>query len=254
MIPRHEADLYVFAHNVGAGSTKVQNSAGNGPAPRDVYTIGMRLKSLPGQFHGWDYGTELAGQVGSVNVAGTRLDHEAFAADVSGGRSWAEALGAPRFGVNFTYGSGDGNPNDKSNGTFDLLFGAAHKFYGLMDVTGLRNTLSPSFNLTVKPVKSVTVRADYFLFWLADTHDLSYAEIGKGRTANGYGLHPSYSSFLGSEFDLLVNYMPRPWLALQAGYSHFFVGDYLTESLERVTANGGAVDADYFFVLAKLNF
>jgi hypothetical protein len=254
LIPKQETELYVLAHNVDADSPKIVNTAGTGPTPRDVYTVGLRAKSLPGQFGGWDYGTEIAGQFGSVNQGGVRLEHEALAVDIMGGYTWANTVGRPRFGLDFTYGSGDSNPNDGKHETFDLLFGAAHKFYGIMDVTGLRNTINPSVNFSIQPMKKLSLRADYLMYWLADTHDLSYAEVGKGRTLNGYGIHPAFSSFFGSEVDLVANYAATSWLSVQAGYSHFFVGDYIRQSVNSVSANGGTVDADYFYMLAKFNF
>lgn len=254
LIPRQVTDFYFLAHNANAASATVVNSSGAGVSARDVYTIGMRVASLPGDWAGWDYGAEIAGQFGSVNQGGQRLEHEALAADVRGGYTWRQACGTPRLGLDFTYGSGDSSTNDNRHETFDLLFGAAHKFYGIMDVTGLRNTISPSINFTVTPLRRLTLRTDYFLYWLADTHDLSYAEAGKGRTANGYGVHPEFSSYFGSEVDVVATYAVAHCLNLQAGYSHFFVGDYVTQSVNSVPANGGAVDADFFYLQTKFVF
>ena len=39
-------------------------------------------------------------------------------------------------------------------------------------------------------------------------------------------------------------------LTLEANYSHFFVGDYVRDSLARV----GSQDADYIYLQAQLNF
>jgi hypothetical protein len=41
---------------------------------------------------------------------------------------------------------------------------------------------------------------------------------------------------------------------VQAGYSHFFVGDYVKQSVDSVPANGGAVDADYFYMMGTFHF
>ncbi|MFO1501731.1 MAG: alginate export family protein [Verrucomicrobiota bacterium] len=254
LIPRQETQVYLLARNTDAHSANRVTSSGAGAGARDVYTIGARVKSLPGQFGGWDYGAEIAGQIGDVKQGPARVEHRALMADVMGGYTWTNAPGLPRVGLDFTYGSGDSDPTDSQHETFDLLFGAAHKYYGIMDVTGLRNTISPSLNLTLRPIKKVTLRLDYFLYWLADTHDLAYAEVGKGRTVNGYGVHPNFNQFFGSEIDLVANYALTPYLNLQAGYSHFFVGDYVRQSVSSVAANGGAVDADFLYVQAKFNF
>jgi hypothetical protein len=38
------------------------------------------------------------------------------------------------------------------------------------------------------------------------------------------------------------------------GYGHFFGGEYIKQSVESVPANGGAVDANWFYVQAKFTF
>ena len=87
LVPKQETQVYVLARNTGAGSPTATTGSppAAGPSARDIYSFGLRVKSLPGQWHGWDYAAELAGQLGSVNLGGTRLDHEAFAASVGGG-------------------------------------------------------------------------------------------------------------------------------------------------------------------------
>jgi hypothetical protein len=65
---------------------------------------------------------------------------------------------------------------------------------------------------------------------------------------------PSYSSFVGSELALTASYSVTPSWILQAGFAHFFVGDYIEQSVGSVPANGGAVDANFCFVQTKLTF
>ncbi len=254
IVPKQETQLYFLSHNVNGNSPSIVNTSGTGTTPRDVYTLGARIRSLPGGFGGWDYGTEFAGQLGSDNRTGRRLQQQSEMIDIVGGYTWENAAWKPRVGVDFTYGSGDHNPKDNTHQTFDLLFGSTHKFYGIMDVTGLRNTLSPSVNLVFHPLQKLSVKMDYFWFWLADTHDLSYSENGPGRTLHGYGIHPEYNSYFGSEVDIVANYTVTSFLSFQAGYSHFFVGDYVRQSLAPIPANGGAVGADYYYLMATLNF
>jgi len=43
-------------------------------------------------------------------------------------------------------------------------------------------------------------------------------------------------------------------LNFQAGYGHFFIGDYIKQSVGSVPANGGAVDADFVHVQTTFNF
>jgi hypothetical protein len=43
-----------------------------------------------------------------------------------------------------------------------------------------------------------------------------------------------------------------PHATLEAGYGHFFVGDYIEQSLSAPTH--GSDDADWFYVQANFNF
>jgi hypothetical protein len=105
-----------------------------------------------------------------------------------------------------------------------------------------------------QPVKQLTLRSDYYLYWLADTHDLSYAEVGKGRTANGYGIHPDFSSYFGSEIDFVATWAATSHWNLQSGYSHFFVGKYVEESVKLLPEYSGLTDANDSFLMTKFNF
>ena len=253
LIPKQETQLYLLARNTGAGSPTATTGSpqAGGPGARDVYSLGLRVKSLPGLWNGWDYAAELVGQLGSVNLGGTRLDHEAFAASVGGGYTWAKSFGSPRVGLEYNYASGDSDPTDGDSGTFENLFPTNHKHYGYMDFAGWRNIHNPRFSASFKPAKPVTVTLDYHLFWLADTADFFYPEAGAGRGGGGYGRNASFDSFVGSELNLDVTYAPKPWLAVRAGYGHFFTGKYVRQSLAGV---GGATDADWFYTQATFTF
>ena len=254
ILPKHESQLFFLGRNVTDKSPRAITPSLGGPGARDIYTPGLRLRSLPKQLGALDYGAELAGQFGSINSGPGRTRHEAFAADALIGHTWESAWGAPRLGIEYTYASGDHDPNDRRHQTFELLFGTNHRLYGIMDLFGLRNTHNPSVSFSIKPVNGLSLRADYLLFWLADTHDFLYPESASQRSGNGYGLHPQFHSFVGSELDLTASYQVTRWAELQCGYGHFFVGDYIRQSVETVPANGGATDADWVYMQLKLSF
>jgi hypothetical protein len=54
--------------------------------------------------------------------------------------------------------------------------------------------------------------------------------------------------------DIVATYTPTPWANLQAGYGHFFAGDYIRDTAALVPANGGAVGAHWFYLQATLRF
>lgn len=247
LIPKMESELYFVSRNVSLGSPSPT-------APRDIYSVGTRLKSLPGQFGGWDFSTEVIGQFGSINSGGTRVDHRAMLANFQAGHIWKDTFGTPRLGVEYSYGSGDDDPTDDKNTTFDLLFGTNHRVYGLMDLFGPRNLHSPSLNFSIKPHKALTLRAEALAYWMVEMNDLLYPESAAGRTANGYGRNPQYDRYVGSEVNLVATYKPASWLDVQLGYGHFFVGSYIEQSLEAVPANQGATDADWLYAQARITF
>lgn len=249
LAPWQDTDLYFLASNVGPRS-----QAWGGQLARDVYTVGTRWKSRPGKLGRWDYTVEAAGQFGSVPQSGSRRDHRAYAVNVDGGRTWKDRYGGPRLGVGYDFGSGDSNPTDDRSGTFQLLFGTQHGFYGNMDLMGLRNMHIPKIEGSFNPSRKVTVTAAWLGFWLADTADFLYPESGVGRNQNGYGRNPGFGSRVGQEIDLLVDWRTTSWGQVRAGYGHFFVGDYIRRSVNSVPANGGAESADWLYTQFSLNF
>lgn len=254
LVPWQETDVYLLARNVTPGSPTAITPTLGGPGARDIYTVGTRWKSLPGKLGGWDYAFEAAGQFGSINQSGVRRDHRAYAVNAISGYTWKDASGAPRFGVGYDFGSGDSNPTDGENETFELLFGTNHRLYGNMDLMGLRNLHIPRLEASIKPIKNLTVSVEWLGFWMAEKADFLYPESGAGRSANGYNRNPGFDSFVGHEVDLLVDWRVTSWSLVRLGYGHFFVGDYIKQSINSVPANGGTTDADWFYAQVSFNF
>jgi hypothetical protein len=252
LISWQDTEFFAFSRNVGANSPTAITPTLGGPGPRDIYTIGTRWKSLPGKLGNWDYTFEAAGQFGSINSGGLRLDHQAFAVNGSGGYTWKDTFGTPRIGAGYDFGSGDSDPADGKNETFEMLFGTNHRLYGLMDLFGMRNMHIPRVNGSIKLARDLTVTAEWLSFWLADDADFIYPESAAGRNQNGYARNVGFSSQVGNEIDLLVNWRVAPWGLVQAGYGHFFVGD----AIDQAAAHGGRAskDADWFYLQATISF
>lgn len=254
LIPKQETQLYFLARNTGPQSPAATTGSpqAGGPTARDIYTAGLRFKSLPGQFGAWDYAAELAGQFGDFydTTLAKNLDQRAFAAHAAGGYTWAKAKTAPRLGLEYNFASGDGNATDGRHGTFENLFPTNHKFYGFMDFVSWQNIHNVRLSSSLKPAKGLTVTADYHLFWLADTADYFYGVSGAPRRTGGYGLKSANDSFVGSEINLITTYAIKPYATAQVGYGHFFVGDYVKQSL---TATGSQ-DADWVYAQITFNF
>ncbi len=205
----------------------------------DFATFGTRWKSTAGKFGPWDYDAEFAAQTGDVKGK----DLASFAGHVGGGYTLVGDW-KPRLGLEYNYGTGDGNAKDGEVNTFQNLYPTNHLYYGYMDVFSWQNMQNVAASLKITPSKKVTAKLDYHLFWLEDTNDAWYRANG---TAQVRPITPSASNFAGSELDLTVTYAPKKWLSFQAGYSHFFAGSYLSDT-------GASSDADFGYVQATIKF
>ncbi len=243
LIPIQESQLYFLSRNVRPGSRT---------SVRDIYSVGARVKSLPGKLKGWDYAAEVVKQFGNiVQTGGVRRDQDAWAASVIGGFTFEKTLATPRLGLEYNFSTGDSDAADDTSETLDNLFPTNHGKYGLMDFVGWRNIHDLCTSLSAKPHKKLTATLEYHLFWLADTHDSFYPQSGSGRSGLGYGKNPTYDNFVGSELNLDVNYAVTAWAGLRGGYGHFFPGSYVDSSKQ---TRGGSTGADWFYVQATFNF
>lgn len=254
LVPKLETEAFFVSRNTSAGSPTAITPTLGGPGPRNLYMPGVRIKSLPGAYGPWDFSLELAGQLGSVNQAGQRRDLYAVGGGVNGGYTFKDAWASPRLGLGYDFGTGDDHPADGEVNTFQSLFGTNHRFYGFMDLFGSCNMHIPRANVTLKPAKNLTVTSEVLLFFLASDQDLLYTVTGTGRVGNGYGINTQAGRLVGTEWDLVATYAPTPWANLQIGYGHFFPGNYIRDTAATVPANGGAVDAHWFYVQALLRF
>jgi hypothetical protein len=262
-IPKQTTELYFLSRNTDASSLNeiTTTTPRGGPSPRDIYTIGLRVKSNPGELGNWDYTGEFAGQFGHFNdpalPAGQRsLDHEAFALSVGGGYTWTKSRFTPRIGLEYNFASGDSDPRDGKHETFENLFPTNHRHYGFMDLFSWQNLHNARLTGSIKPLPRLTLTADYHAFWLADTSDNFYTVAGARRggigttPGTGYGINLGYGSYVGSEVDLIATFVVKQYATAQIGYGHFFVGDYVKDSLSAPAV--GSTDANWFY--AQVNF
>ncbi len=254
LLPAQESQFYFLSRNVDRRpASEAAQKLYPVATPRDIYTVGLRFKSLPGALKGWDYEVEAAGQFGrfKTTLASPNLSQAAFAVHVAGGYTWQDAMWTPRLGLEYNYASGDGNSNDGTHGTFDNLFPSNHGLYGAMDFFSLQNMQDMHLSYSVKPLKKLLVKVDGYVFWLANTHDFLYAGNGTPRNTGGYGINPGAGNYVGSELDLTAAYTITAFATASAGYGHLFTGDYINHSLANF---GGAKDADYLYAQLTFNF
>jgi hypothetical protein len=253
-IPKHTLELYFLARNSSSEAISAE-PAPQFPQPtaRDIYTVGGRLKSAPGQIGNWDYTLEGAYQFGDFKptIASARLNQDAFAVIAQGGYTFANLWAKPRLGFEYSYSSGDNNPTNGTHNTFDNLFPTNHKFYGYLDFVSLQNIHDVRGIFQLKPISRLSLALEGHAFWLADTHDYFYGVTGVPRTTAGYGIHPTFNSFLGTELDAIAGYAVTRFAQIEVGGGHFFTGQYIEQSLAGV---GGSRDANYLYIQLNLAF
>lgn len=259
-LPSQTTDWYVLHRDksdaqpdLSPTNALTPRGASTGPAARFT-TIAARVKSKPGKIGGWDYTGELAYQFGDVWLSdrnSRKLDLSAFAAHGSFGYT-LNAPWKPRLGLEYDYASGDHNPDDGKSQSFQNLFPSNHEKYGYLDEFGWRNLHDARVQLSAKPGKTVDLDLNCHAFWLADTSDYWTRANGlsalRTRTPDGRDVRRiGASRFAGHEIDFVVKWTPREWLKIEAGYSHFFAGDYLRDT-------GPSDDADFGYVMTTVKF
>ena len=221
-----------------AGAAPAQ---GGDPTRRsDFLTYGSRLKLDPKALGGFEFDAEAAGQIGKVSG----LDLRAAAVHAGVGYNFYNVWAQPRLYAEYSYASGDTNPRDREDNTFQNLFPSNHRFYGYMDLFSWQNLHNPNIELRFTPLPKVTVQLDGEFFFAATNEDAWYRSNGLTRVRP---IAPNADLYEGAEFDLTLIYQPIKNVSVQAGYSHFAAGDFLQ-------ASGRADNADFGYVMLTLTY
>ena len=185
----------------------------------DFKTIGLRWVGKVGPV---DYGTEVAGQAGSLGPDRVRAWAGHWVAGYTVPKKWM-----PRFSAEYNYATGDKDPHDGIRGTFDVLYPSPHDLYGLADQVGWRNIHDVRLGWDAKPVRKLSVITNYHNWWLASATDALYAPAGAPvvrRTDGSAGRH------VGQETDLEFSYAVSPQISAAGGVGHIFAGGFLKKT------------------------
>lgn len=188
--------------------------------------LGGLLRSVGARFTGafeggWEYQVQLVGQTGGEKDLPQRAWMGIWEVD----KSFADAPWQPAVGVEWSYASGDADPLDGHNGTFDTLFPSVHGIYGEQDLASHRNIRILETGLELRPDRRLRLNVDYLDLRLASLRDGLYALNFRQVVAPPPG--GAASGDVGSELDLIVRYRPVPRLELRFGVSRFFAGEFV---------------------------
>jgi hypothetical protein len=195
-------------------------------------TANEHRQSFGGRFFGslnhWDWNEEDVLQVGSFGDQSIL----AWTASLDGGYTFDESY-QPRLGLKVDIASGDRNPSQGPQGTFDPLF---FKSYYFNDASLIRpaNIIDVHPNLSANLTRSVSIDGGADVFWRYSKNDAIYAPPG-------YIEIPALSTaptYVATAVDLNLQWQLQRHLTFSASYVHFFTGTYVN------VAGGG--DVNYF--------
>jgi hypothetical protein len=209
-----------------------QNSSKKADDPDDTYSIqttGVRSYGVVGQT-GWDWDVDLAYQFGTWKKDQTQ---NAWASALEVGYTVEDWSWRPRFSGFFGYGSGDRNPNDSTNNSFNALYGF-NQPWSRNDYFSWDNGIMPKARIEATPVKDLYVDLGYGAFWLASARaPWQRAELSDptGRSGN----------WLGNEFDVRLRYRIWQRIQVEASYSRFNPGTFPKDQ-------GKGLDSNFFYL------
>ncbi len=191
------------------------------------------LRSYAEIFSGFDYDLTFVWQTGHWG----NDDLRAYGCHLLVGYKLPDVVWKPRISAEFSYATGDEDPNDGDRGTFDGVFGARDKMYGRMNLMAWSNLQDAQLNLEFNPLKNLRFKAELHKFWLAEDKDGWSLNSKSYRDKTGQS-----GNELGSEFDIVGKYItPLKGLEVQFGYGHFRPGGFIKNRADDV-------DADWCFL------
>jgi hypothetical protein len=214
-----------------------------------TYTGALRLH---GDAHGWTWGAEGAYQLGHADdidanrAAWAAAGHVAFAPE--------GIVLHPSLQVGGDYASGDSG--GRTYRTFDPLLPDVHRWHGAMDLFAWSNEAEANARAAVVPWTDGVAAVAYRYVRLAQP-----GAAWRSAYLTTIGAAPANTdAVLGQEIDAMVRWSPWEPLALEAGYSIFFVGGgaraiLVAQGIGKVQADGslstGAV-SQFAYVQATL--
>ncbi len=200
-------------------------------------TLAMRVS---GRFlNHFDYAGTLAGQFGSWGGYSIRAWGMHAGLGYTFDHPWK-----PRLGADFSYGSGDRSPNDRTINTFDGVFGARDTLYGRLNLFGWSNIEDYQLSLALQPADGLETRLDYHYFRLAAARDSWYISPGSTLRRDSTG---DSGRALGHEVDLTARYRINKRTSLIGIVGMFLPGSYIERTGPHRSAFGACLQVMYEF-------
>lgn len=211
-------DLYYF------GIHGEHGAYASGAGDEHRHSLGAREF---GAWDHWDWNAEQVVQVGSFGNDSIL----AWTAAIDSGYTW-DAPWRPRLGLKTGIASGNHNPNDGRQETFDALYFKSGYFN---DASLIRpaNIIGVHPNFGVKPSRTLSLDGGADLFWRYSRNDAVYAVPG----FIAIPVLKTASSYIGTALDVNLTWRLQRHVSVQASYVHFLSGSYVHQA--------GGSDVDY---------
>ena len=214
---------------------------------RNFVTPGFRILRTPA-LGLIDFEIESVVQVGTSRQTSlvddlTDLSHRAFFAHLALGYTLPGVL-HPRLVVQYDHATGDEDPTDDSNGTFDTLYGARRFEYGPTGIYGAfarSNVTSPGLRIEMAPRPEVEGFIGYRSVWLAQARD-TWTTTGVVDLDGLSGRH------LGHQIEGRCRWHILPAnMRFETGFAHLWLGHF-----PRNAPNGAPNPTNPTFIYTQL--
>src|SRR6266404_2722597 len=197
----------------------------SGTADEDRHSLGAREFGVWKQ---WDWDAEQVIQFGNFGNDSIL----AWTAAIKAGYTWDAPL-QPRLGIKTGITSGDHDPHDGRQETFDPLFFMSGYFN---DASLIRpsNIIGVHPNLALQLTRRISIDGGADWFWRYSRNDAVYGVPGR-IAIPALSNAPSY---IGTALDLNLNWQIQRHISFQASYVHFLTGEYINQA--------GGKDVNYF--------
>ena len=201
----------------------------------DSYYLGSRIFRM--NLNGWDADVTFIKQEGDLSDD----DIDAYGYHALIGYNFKDIVFKPRISLEYSYASGDSDPNDGKKETFDGAFGARDKMFGRMNLFQWKNLKDAQINLEVKLKKGFYLTAEYHQFWLAEKEDAWYLNKTYKDTTGNSG------DKIGKEFDIVGRWDLPKGNQIKFGYGHFWPNEFAEKQ-------ASDKEADWVFLQWTYNF
>jgi hypothetical protein len=191
----------------------------------DILSTGIRVYRRPAPAQ-WSYEAEALVQFGdapALNPLSPQRDHRAQYLHLQAGYSF-EMPWQPRLSFIYDYASGDKDPLDNENNSFDSLYGVPRPDYGPTGIyrAFVRNNINtPGLQLNLQPASNIDA--------LIKLQDYSLAAEEQGWRTTRFQ-HPGNlgEDHVGTQLETRVRWhLFSRGLTLEAGYTWLKAGDYM---------------------------